>query len=412
MTGVATEPSAGSALVEALVGIGMLMVITSSLHTFGLARLAAEEASEIRIIALGLAQEHLEGEVLAAGPMRTTRTSSGPLVMTSTLDAWTEEVSSDRPCGASGPVRVGGPVVAVTRDGEQGDVESAPVLRLFGTRIEELRQREVAVAESVKGSSIRVDGTAHAWSDVVGEHFEVRPLGGGSGEVMLVTADVGGCLHLPPLTPGRYVVRPSPTTEGGLIDTSHRTGSALRLDLSVLDRPVTVSWQLAQPVQVTVKMVAPGARPPDLTNTGPLQWMVRGDEGRARTELGVARPLHPGPAVIVISPCHNPEAFGSSVSVQIPHTGPHEVDVPLATVTLDGLAGRTDHAITAERTTGCGDASTTLARVRWERGLHDGMRIALPHGEWRVTLETLQGADPTDPIIIHAGEPDAAGSFP
>jgi hypothetical protein len=114
---------------------------------------------------------------------------------------------------------------------------------------------------------------------------------------------------------------------------------------------------------------------------------------------------------LVVSACANPEASGSSASVDIAAGQALDVRVPLAVVTIDGLVGREDDVITAERVAGCADGSGRIPVLRWERALVDGMRIALPHGDWDVSV---QGVDdlPFNTVVVHAGQPDERVSVP
>jgi hypothetical protein len=147
-----------------------------------------------------------------------------------------------------------------------------------------------------------------------------------------------------------------------------------------------------------------------VVSTGALQWLVRGDDARTVTALGAARPLHPGPATVVVSVCSNPDALASSASVEVAPGDLQHVLVPLATVTLDGIGTRSGSTIIATRRGVCGDGSIQQPRIAWQQNLQDGMRIALPHGEWDAYVHPVVGARRT--VVIRAGETEGTVTLP
>jgi len=398
-SGATSGSDVGSVLVEALVGIGMLVIITTSLLTFSRGWLAASEASHARSVGLALAAAHLAGEVLADGALEPARVSSGHPVLTSTITGWTSTQGDAPRCGVPDPGPSSGPVVTVTRP----SAAQPHVLRLFATRVETPRLRIKERADAIAPGSLLIEG--------VGTHDRSFLIDTGD-QQSLATTDGSGCLSLPMLPPGRHVLRPSDGGEApDLIDESHLTGAALRLERSTLDRPSVGSWALSEPARVRVDVDLSGARPADVVIPSGLRWLVRGDDRRIATDLGTMRPLHPGPMTLVVTACANPEASGSSTSVDVVAGQDMDAVIPLAIVTLDGLVGRDDEAITAERVTGCADGSGRIPVLRWERGLVDGMRIALPHGAWDVSVQGID-ATPSNPVVVHAGEPDVRVSVP
>jgi ATP-dependent DNA helicase RecG len=101
------------------------------------------------------------------------------------------------------------------------------LLRLPGAPIEDGRQRRSSEDSRPAGSAVRLSDSGAAG----------RPIAVQVGEEQIVAVlDAGGCLRLPPLPPGRRVLRPLPVTDGAdLIDVDHRSGEAAALDVSVLD---------------------------------------------------------------------------------------------------------------------------------------------------------------------------------
>jgi hypothetical protein len=392
--------AAGSVLVEALVGISMLVVITTSLLAFSRSWLEASDASEVRTVGLAMAAVHISGEIFAPGPLESVSNNSGHPALTMTVARWASGADFADVCGVSGPDRIGGPVVTVAR----AEPSHPVVLRLLATRLEVARPREASLGASFGSGSLQIDGAGVHGRNVVirtGEH-EVTGM-----------IDGEGCLRLPPLGPGRHVlVARAGDAETTLVDENHRIGEALQIERSVLDRAVVGTWVLSEHASISVDIETSGARAPDVVRPGALRWMVRGDDGRDAHDLGSARSLHPGPLSLVVSSCINPEAFGSSTSIDVAAGEELHVLVPLAVVTLDGLAGRSDDAINAVRVTGCSDGSGLRPTMRWEGGLEDGMRIALPHGDWEASVQTIAGARITGPVPMRAGAPDEHVTFP
>jgi len=397
---VTRTDTVGSVLVEALVGIGMLAIITASLLTFSRSWLTASEASHVLSEGLVAAGQHLADEVLTDAPVEPVRTSPDRPFVTTTIARWSSGRIAADDCGVSGPAGVGGSVVDVTSP----STGTQQVLRLAATRLEVPRRRTMDLAASVPPGSLRIDGAG-----VDGRSFLV----GAGDQQVSVTADSEGCLPLHTLGPGRHVFRPAPgDARPPLIDESHRTGAELHLERSILDRPITGVWALSEAAQVRVEIDASGARPPDQILLGTFGWMVRGDDARISTAIGATRPLHPGPTTLVVSACTNPESIGSSATVDVAAGEDVLVAVPLAVVTLDGLAGRPDEAVTASRLAGCSDGSGLRPALTWVGGLADGMRIALPHGYWEISVQPVGSLAAVGAVRVHAGEPGASASLP
>jgi hypothetical protein len=413
--GGAADPRDGSVLVEAIVGVALLALLTTSLMGFNLSLTSAQRISELTIVGVRLANAHVESATRAADPAELHRQSAEHPALSSVLSVQMRPVPVDGGCLPAGATEVRSQVATVR---SEADAE-APLLRLLATRFEPPSGRRALPDGTVAHSSVLVGG-----SSLAGVEITVTAVGsdgvddGGAGAERSepqssAAIDADGCLRLPPLLPGRHVLVPSGQPDGPQpIDAAHRTGSALAYDVSVLEVPFAGSWALALSSAVTVRAELDGARPPDRVRSGALRWMVRGDDARVMTDLGEPRALHPGPVVVVVSACLNPEAHGSEASAVVPETGALEVDVPLATVVLQGLAGREDHAITAMATATCADGTGLLSLLRWERALHDGMRIALPHGEWQLTVRAMTGGPSTFPINVLADGSGQELTFP
>lgn len=392
-------PASGSVLVEALVGIGMLALIVASLMPFNRGLLMASARSEVLRAALDLAEQHLESGGIGDGTSSTVR-EDGRYLLSSTLTTWDGGEGTSEACGR--PSLRGPRGVSVEVSGGPG--LDAPVLSLRSTRLERVRMRAMGPGTTVGGSTILVDGAGIGGLGVVIDT---------GGEPLFATVGDDGCLVLPALPSGRHAVRPLPSEDDlMLVDVNHRSADGSTFAIDVLDRPVKRRWQLARAAELTVDIDRSAARPPDAVSSGALRWMLRGDDTRSARELGVARLVHPGRATIVVSACENPDAVGSSVTVDIGPGSALQSVVPLAEVTLYGVAGWEAEAIYAVRTTGCADGSGLRPAVRWEGGLAEGMRIALPHGEWEARIETISGVRISSPVRVAAGESGLAVTFP
>jgi hypothetical protein len=391
----------GSVLVEALIGIGLLAVLTASLASFSRTWVVATETSGSRTAALDAGVRHLQAEVLASGTIQQTRSDPGRYPVSSTSSMWQGDGSSSDPCAWPIRSRLGGASVDVE---DASDRRSGTLLSLRATRLEPLRLRRAEADVSVVGSAVRVEGIGVAG-------LQVRIGVGADAPVVTIAED--GCLELPPLPPGRHVLRPSP--EDGRptpIDAAHRSGDAAAIAIDVLDRPATARWRLSEGAGVLVDVEDTGARTPDVVRPGALRWSVRDDDSRSAAALGSSRLLHPGITTIVVSACSSPEALGSTATVDIQPGVDRQVAVRLAEAVLYGLTGREGEAVSAVRTTGCADGGAQRPELRWEGSLSEGMRIALPRGEWDVRVETISGTRITAPVRVVAAGLDAEVTFP
>jgi len=208
--------------------------------------------------------------------------------------------------------------------------------------------------------------------------------------------------------PGTHTVELRPLDGTVLVGPTHLPHAA-EAPLWPVTGPMTLRLtDLAPAARVRVSADTGGARPPDEVGSGALRWLVRGDDARVATDLGVERTLHPGPTTIVVSACEHPEAQGSTAHLLTVPDGVQDVSVPLATLRIEGIAGWTGASLAAIRTTGCADGASLRPALAWNGGLAEGMRVALPHGEWEVRLETPDGSRLTAPIAVLAGGSDTA----
>ncbi len=385
---VRRDDADGSLLVEALIGIALLgaAIAAAAQLLVGVAE-AGQRASGL-VDAVRLGERALELSVIGSLVPEELDTGSSVAVEM-------EERSGSSALVCSGDIAdVLGEVVVRARDA--GRVVSRQV-DLVAVH------RSLAAAED--GGQVRLRLT----SDVV-------PAGTGTsvriGTVTSTVEQVDGaaCAALDGVAHGTYDV----IIEGAvaLVDPTHVPIESRPQRITVTGSRTERDLDVAPAGILRIDVGTDGARQPDVVASGGLRWFVRGDDMRTATALGGARAVHPGPVTAVVSACLDPEAFASSATFQV--VGDAEVvgTVPLATVTFEGVAGRTDASVLAIRTTGCADGSGLRPSLRWDGGLADGMRVALPHGEWEARLQTAAGSPLTFPVLFHAGEPDLVATFP
>jgi len=367
----------GSLLVEVVIGIGLSALLVAGL---GPAHRAVADA-------VGRA-EHLTAAVRAAESVLEAQHAVGGIgddvVGSATLIDPTEPVAG---CGGALPADLRRRAIDVGPERSVGDGR----VRLEGL--------------------VRPDGTAEDAEGVLRVHVpHLPPLEGGSiavvqdgAEHLRRIATGTPCADFTGLGPGTVAVHA--TSDGApWLD---------RTQVRLVDRPAIAT--LTESTSVAVVDAAPsmtiavtadhaGARPPDVVGPSGLRWFVRGDDARTATDLGLQRAVRQGSVTVVVSACGDPEAPSSARRVEHWGPGPHVIDVPLARVVLRDVAGRGDATLLALRTTPCADGAGLRPSLRWDAGLFDGLRIALPHGEWEVRLQTSTGSPLTFPVLVRAGE--------
>ena len=221
----------------------------------------------------------------------------------------------------------------------------------------------------------------------------------------------GGCATLGPLSPGRHVLTVA-DVDVALLDTTHRPAAQAPLPLHVLDAPVRRGWDVVPAAELGVTVDLAGARAPDVVSSGVLRWGVRGDDVRDLRDLGERRAVRPGTVVTIVTACLDPEAPASTAAVDVVSGSSADVTVPLATITVLGVSSWPDDTLLLARTTACADGTGLRPTLRWDGGLHDGMRIALPHGEWEGRVQTAAGARITAPVRFPASDVESTVSLP
>jgi hypothetical protein len=372
----------GSLLLEATTGVALLAVLTASLATFHGSALAADVRASARLEALRTAERALEEQQAGLGHM-----GDGPhvVVVRSPIDG--------DPCApfelagfASLGVRV--PVVADgAATGETIVLTSVGPSALAGTGVL-VRLRDAPMPEVAAVATM--DAVPGA-SDVPG-----APAGVG-------VSAVPGCIAAVALDGGRHELRIEDGPEPALVDRLHRPAEDAPLPVSSTGGLVRRTWDLADAAQVTVHAHAAGARLPDRVDPGVLGWLVRGDDLRVVTPLGSSRAVHPGTVTVVVSACANPEAPAASARLTVTPGGTATTQVTLATLVVRNVAAHPTATLQLVRLTGCQDGTGLRPAISWDGGLAEGMRVALPHGEWEARLQTASGTRITGPVLVRAG---------
>lgn len=379
----------GAMLVEVVVGISLLAVVAAGLGGVHRSVVSSEARTAAQVLAVGLARETLV--VTRGGGPTPAITDTTPTVEVDVR----EHPAATIDVGACAPPPVAADVVVHASPTLQ---DQPRVVRLPGVvphrpHTEEAVEVRVAVAAA---TAERVNGGVIRSSD-------------GTEQALVATGDA--CWRAT-LEPGTHTVELQPLDGTVLVGPTHLPHA--------VDAPL---WPVTGPTTLPITNVAPaarvrvsadtgGARPPDEVGSGALRWLVRGDDARVATGLGDERSLHPGPTTVVVSACEHPEAQASTAHLVTVPDGLHDVSVPLATLRIDGIAGRTGASLVAIRTTGCADGATLRPALAWNGGLAEGIRVALPHGEWEVRLETPEGSRLTAPIAVLVDGSDAAVDLP
>jgi type II secretory pathway pseudopilin PulG len=382
----ARDDAEGSVLLEAVTGIAMLAVLSVALLVFQTAASDAAVRSEALAAATRGARDLLEER-------QSLHEDAAMIVSDEMLSA--ESIATaveDGRCG-SGAARVSG----IRTRSEVAEVS-------FGGALGP-RPRSVVPSGSVVSGATVVVGASFDGPLAIGVagQLDVRPESHDAVEFSIPLVD--GCGVLDHLSSGRHAI----VHRGSeiLVDAGHRPTPDVELALSVLAAPVRHVWDLLPATMLSVEIDTDGARPPDTVSSGALRWSVRGDDLREMRELGEQRPVRPGRVVAVVTACRNPEAAASARSVDLPIGGESTVTLPLATITVQGVAAWPDATLMAARTTTCADGSGFRPALSWSGGLHDGMRIALPNGEWEALLQTATGTRISGPVRFLAGAVDA-----
>lgn len=361
----------GSLLTEALVGLGMLGLVIASVATLVPAALDAEVRASAHRAALMVGDALLEAELAGVPPTAVPLAALPDPVRVVARVAHADEPYASHDVGCDAQQAPGPPHTTVRVD-HGGRTDGRELVLSAGPRI--------ATPSAEPSAALVLRTRDHSWAP-----HDALVLLGPDGEPLTSEGLGSGCATYGGIPPGTSWVT---SAEGAplLID---------RLHVPLEQRPIPVSLDRRE--QDRVIDVAPagrlrvvvddgGARRPDHIVSGTLRWFVRGDDSNAGTSLGDARPVYPGVTTVVIPPCADANTIGSSGTVVVGAGKEVTLVVSLAVVTVEGIGDRSDTWLQLQRTAGCADGTALRPVLRFEGALHDGMRIALPRGEWDAWL--------------------------
>lgn len=386
----AAEDTDGSVLLEVVVGIALLATLGASAAGFHAAALGADARAQARLAATLDVRELLEMRAgfdhVVEAPSHAGESARGLTVQTTLIDV--DDVRCGRPR----------PLIGLQASAAE------PAVVLSGLPAPRSRT-SLPIGSTVTGGVVPVGPPGALTTTVDG-----LMLSSGDATAYAV-ALAGGCATLSPLSPGRHVLQVA-DDDATLIDTTHRPALQAPLSLHVLDVPLRRGWDVVAAAELSVTVDLAGARAPDGVSSGALRWGVRGDDLRDLRDLGGRRAVRPGTVVAVVTACMDPEAPASIAAVELAGASSTDIAVPLATITVLGVASWPGDTLLLARTTACADGTGLRPTLRWDGGLHDGMRIALPHGEWEGRVQTAAGARITAPVRFAASDVEATVSFP
>lgn len=369
----------GSVLIEAIVGIGLLAILSTSIAGIVPVALDAAARAEVRTTMLVEAERLLES-VIAAGD--------------TSLDGAPSGVPCDRSLALAGRHRS---VVVEPSHPRGGDpFELAGLV--------------------VPDAAPSVDPTGPARSvrlRLADSAAMVRPMvtRGPGVERVAVPGPGGGCVDLAEVEQGLHRIDDAsdPDVGAGLIDRTHVPLAERPRRVTLAGADLDVVLDVTSPGTVRVTADSGGARTADVLTAGPLLWSVRGDDAARGTALGEARTVHPGDVTVVVSACPDAEAQASARQVHVGSGEEVDVIVPLVTVTVEGVASHPEAMLFIARAAACADGRDVRPALAWDGGLRDGMRIALPRGAWDASLRVPETLFPlTEPVRLLAVEPDAS----
>lgn len=382
------EGADGSVLLEVVIGIALLATLGASVAGFHAGALDADARARARLAATLDVRELLE---IRAGFGPVGEAPGGPDEPARGLTMRTVLIGID-------DVRCGRPRALIGL--EASAVE--PGVALSGLPAPRSRTT-LPIASTVTGGVVTIGPFGASNTSLGGLML-------GSGTTAHAVSFASGCATLGPLSPGRHILMVA--DDGAtLIDTTHRPAVQFPLSLHVLDTPLRHAWDVVAAAELSVTVGLAGARAPDVVSSGGLRWGVRGDDLRDLRDLGDRRAVRPGTVVAVVTACMDPEAPASTAAVELIGDSSTDIAVPLATITVLGVSSWPDGTLLLARTTACADGTGLRPTLRWDGELLDGMRIALPHGEWEGRVQTAAGARITAPVRFAASDVEATVSL-
>ena len=361
----------GSLLTEALIGIGMLGLITASVASLLPAALDAEVRASAHHAALVVGDTLLEADAAGIPPSATPVAALPDPVRVAARVERSDTTSTGDAIGCDALTALGSPSTSVhVEHGRRTD----------GREVVLTAGRRIANDDAERSGTLvlRAAGEASA-------HEDALVLVGPDGEPRSPRGPGPGCQVYDDPPSGTSWVTGAP---GGplLIDPSHVALADRPIPVSLEGRPHDRTIDASPAGWLRVSVDHGGARLPDHVASGPFRWFVRGDDANLGTAPGDARPVHPGAITALVPPCADATTTGSSATVTVEAGEEASLVIALSVVTVKGIREHTDAWLQLQRSTGCADGTGLRPVIRFEGALHDGMRIALPRGEWDAWL--------------------------
>lgn len=388
---------AGSLLVEALVGIGLLGLVTAAVASLLPAVLEADARSRAHRAALIVGDALLEAAAadITGTTVEVLGSVDGVRIVRDGSDVEEDEQSFTLlPSGCDGSDRASRRVTSI-------DVE-------HGARTE---GREVVLQSGLRSASVAPDGR---------NDLSIR-LSEGWGAQDLILIDANGamahdetaesdCMSFRDLPLGTsWIAAAGP---GVWVDRVHVPLTQRRLPVTLAGRPHARTVDLAPAGWLRVDVDHRGARPPDHVSTGALRWFLRDDDANLGLEPGLSRAVHPGIATAVVAPCHDSTTTGSTTVGLISPGEETSIEIALAVVTITNIREHHDAWLQVQRVAECADGTRLRPVLRFEGDLHDGMRIALPRGRWDAWLRRPGSSPLTGSVRFSAADAEAIVRIP
>lgn len=365
-----TRQDEGSFLVEALVGIGALGAVAAAVATILPAVLDATVRATAHHTALMVGDSLLEADAAGIeGSVLPVPTTQGGVRVTTRVEQGEPGVQPwGAPCDRRNGSGASPTAVHVQHGGRADGREVVLVSGAVPSVLAEAGHQDLALRWAGQGP-------VPAGLVVLDPDGEVRP----------PTELDADCVLFGDVPAGMSWVTDA-AADATLIDPVHVPLDLRPHAVTLASRSHDLTLEVERAAWLEADLDDGGGRRPDHVGQGALRWLVRGDEANVTTGIGDGRWVHPGSVTVVVPGCDDSTATGSTATVEV---GPGEdavVQVPLAVVTIENLRGRTDVWLQLQRSTGCADGMQLLPEIRFEGGLHEGMRIALPRGEWDAWL--------------------------
>jgi hypothetical protein len=216
------------------------------------------------------------------------------------------------------------------------------------------------------------------------------------------TTGASGCVALDGLAQGDYLVS---LVASGYVDSAHVALAERQPTLIGLGAGDDVAVARIAPGSVVRAEVGvpPGALLPNLLSIPSLRWTVLDDDGRIALRPGEQRTLQPGRRTLVLGVCGGAAAGGSRQQLDLEPGMTSVVEVPLASLRLEGTAGYRGATIHVQRAAACFDGTTSRPWLRWTGVVSEGVQLALPADTWALEVRGADGRRLLGPIGVQTG---------